>query len=555
MDNPITEYYEKILKGEVTAGQWIRLIYKNLVDGMESKKYAYSNSKADRAVNFIEKYCRHSKGRNDLIKLELWQKAAIAAIFGIINPQKDIRQFTEILIVVGKKNGKSLLAAAISTYVGYVDGEFGSEIYFIAPKLDQSDIVYDSAYKMIEKDKALSNISRLNTRQIYIKKHNTVIRRIAFNSKKSDGFNPSLVVNDELAAWQGLQGIKQYGVMVTATAARRQPITLSITTSGYEKNGIYDELIRRSEKFLKGESTEESILPLLYIIDSTDEWDDLEELKKANPNLGVSVSPDYLMNQITIAKESPLAKPEFMTKHCNIKENAVTAWLKHQDVAKCLSGKRLNLEDFRGCCCVAGMDLAKTVNLGAVSLIIHRDGIDNIITRFFMPSDRLEKAIEDEKVPYDIFREQGHLIMSGEKQIDLGDIYNFFISLIKIHKIIPLKIGYDRYNSNYLVSDLEAAGFHCDDVYQGTNLTPMLHEFNGNLQSGLYDFGDNHLLAAHLLNVAVDVNLNDSRLKPVKIDQRSFIDGAVSIFDALAVKSKYHEEIGKKLLNIKKEPA
>ena len=551
--DPMHEYLAEIKAGRITAGHWITRIYEILAWGIDDGIYFYDGEKAAKAVNFMEKYCRHSEGLKSKkpLKLELWQKAAVAAIFGVINPGTGLRQFREIIIVIARKNGKSLLAAAICAYIAYIDSDYGGKIYFTAPKLDQADIVYEALYHIIEQEPLMARITRLGQYRIYIKKLNTTIRRIAFNSKKSDGFNPSAVVNDELAAWRGEQGIGQYEIMASATGAREQPLILSITTSNNVADGIYDEILRRSFAFLKGESDEKMLLPLLYIIDDIEKWDDEDELKKSNPNLGVSIPWDYLAESIVVAKASRTKKTEFMMKHCNIKQNASVAWLEYQEVHKCMGKKPLTLEDFRGCHCVAGVDLAKTY-IAAVSLIIHKNGMDHIITKFFMPASRFEIAIDEDKVPYGLYRDQGHLIISGENQIDYKDIYNLFMVALKNYKIIPLKIGYDRYSSGYLVADLKAAGFHTDDVYQGTNLTAVMHQFEGDLKDGRYDLGDNNLLASHLLNVAIDVNLNDSRMKPVKVDKRSYIDGAVSIFDALAVRSKYHSEIGKKLLNVGK---
>lgn len=257
-----------------------------------------------------------------------------------------------------------------------------------------------------------------------------------------------------------------------------------------------------------------------------------------------------------IARNSISKKVEFMTKFCNIKQNSAVAWLDYWDVMKCVhEEKPLSLEDFKGCYCVGGIDLSRTTDLTAASIVINRDGINHIFTRFYMPQKRYEVAINEDNTPYNIYRDRGFLFISGENQVDYKDVYNWFIELVKVYKIKPLKIGYDRYSANYLVEDLKTAGFHTDDVYQGTNLTPVLHEFEGNLKDGLFDFGDNSMLAAHFLNVAVDINLNDSRMKPVKIEKRMRIDGAMSVFDALTMVSKYHNEIGKKLLNISKETA
>lgn len=556
MDNWIFKYHEAIQKKEVIVGVWVRLCFEILTTGLLNGEWEFNEKKANKAIKFIENFCHHSEGRSDLLHLELWQKAIVSAIFGIMDKTTGYRQFRETFIIVARKNGKTLFAAAIAAYMTYVDGEYGAKVYFLAPKLDQADLVYDAFYQIVQSDDELDSITKKRRSDIYIKAFNTSVKKIAFNSKKSDGFNPQLVVNDEMEAWPGDQGLKQYEVMTSALGARKQPLIISIATAGYVNDGIFDELFKRATAFLKGNSREKRLLPFIYMIDDIEKWDSIEELKKSNPNLGVSVSAEYYLEQIEIARNSISKKVEFMTKFCNIKQNSAVAWLDYWDVMKCVhEEKPLSLEDFKGCYCVGGIDLSRTTDLTAASIVINRDGINHIFTRFYMPQKRYEVAINEDNTPYNIYRDRGFLFISGENQVDYKDVYNWFIELVKVYKIKPLKIGYDRYSANYLVEDLKTAGFHTDDVYQGTNLTPILHEFEGNLKDGLFDFGDNSMLAAHFLNVAVDINLNDSRMKPVKIEKRMRIDGAMSVFDALTMVSKYHNEIGKKLLNISKETA
>ena len=556
MDNWIFKYHEAIRKKEVIVGVWVRLCFEILTTGLLNGEWEFNEKKANKAIKFIENFCHHSEGRSDLLHLELWQKAIVSAIFGVMDKTTGYRQFREVFIIVARKNGKTLFAAAIAAYMTYIDGEYGAKVYFLAPKLDQADLVYDAFYQIVQSDDELDSITKRRRSDIYIKAFNTSVKKIAFNSKKSDGFNPQLVVNDEMEAWPGDQGLKQYEVMTSALGARKQPLIISIATAGYVNDGIFDELFKRATAFLKGNSREKRLLPFIYMIDDIEKWDSIEELKKSNPNLGVSVSVEYYLEQIEIARNSISKKVEFMTKFCNIKQNSAVAWLDYWDVMKCVhEDKPLALEDFKGCYCVAGIDLSRTTDLTAASIIINRDGINHVFTRFYMPQKRYEIAINEDNTPYNIYRDRGFLFISGENQVDYKDVYNWFIELVKVYKIKPLKIGYDRYSASYLVDDLKTAGFHTDDVYQGTNLTPILHMFEGELKDGKFNFGDNSMLASHFLNVAVDINLNDSRMKPVKIEKRMRIDGAMSVFDAFTMVSKYHKEIGKKLLNESRETA
>lgn len=550
--NYIYEYYDAIKTGRVTVGKWIKLIYKILVEGLQSGRWFFDAKKANKAIKFIENFCHHSEGRSDLLKLELWQKAIVSAIFGIVDIS-GFRQFREVFIIVARKNGKTLFAAAIIAYMSYLDGEYGAKVYCLAPKLEQADLVYDAFYQIIQSDDELSDhdFTKKRRSDIYIAELNTSIKRLAFNSKKSDGFNPHLAVCDEIEAWPGEQGLKQYEVMKSALGARKQPLILSISTAGYINDGIYDELIKRATAFLKGNSDEARLLPFLYMIDDVEKWDNIEELKKANPNLGVSVSVDFYTEEIKIARLSLSKKAEFLCKYCNIKQNSSVAWLDFQDVEN-ISGEKFTLEDFRGCYCVAGIDLSKTTDLTAASIVIERGKKFYIFTQFFMPRDRFEKAINEDGVPYNIYAKQGYLTISGNHDVDYHDVEKWFLMLIKQYKIKPLKVGYDRYSAQYLIQDLQQNGFHTDDVYQGTNLSPLLDEFEGKVKDKVIQIGENNLLKAHLLNTAVQINSGDGRKKPVKIERRMHIDGFVSVIDAFVVRSKYYSEIGKRLANNKK---
>ncbi len=333
MDNYILSYYQGIHDGSIVVGRWICLFYEYIVKGLQSQSFFFDQKKANRAIRFIETFCHHCEGRDDLLKLELWQKSILSIIFGIVGAD-GLRQFREIVIVIARKNGKSLFAAAIIAYCVFLDGEYGAKVFCVAPKLDQADLVYSAFWQTIQKEPELARLIKRRKSDYYVESTNSSVKKIAFNAKKSDGFNPHLTVCDEIASWPGAPGLKQYEVMKSALGARRQPLILSISTSGYENEGIYDELIKRCTRFLLGDSKEKRLAPFLYIIDDIEKWNDINELRKSNPNLGVSVSVDYLLEEIAVAEGSLSKKAEFLTKYCNIKQNSSQAWLTTQDVER-----------------------------------------------------------------------------------------------------------------------------------------------------------------------------------------------------------------------------
>lgn len=545
--NYIYEYYDEINSGRIVAGKWIKLLYAYITKGMQNGQFKFNAKKANKAIKFIENFCHHCEGRTDLLKLELWQKAAVSLMFGIVE-EDGTRVFREVFIVIGRKNGKTLFASAIITYMAYLDGEYGAKIYCLAPKLEQANIVYDNFYQMLKKEPELSDLAKKRRSDIYIDESNTAIKPLAFNAKKSDGFNPHLVVNDELASWRGDGGLKQYEVMKSALGARLQPMILSISTAGYENDGIFDELMKRSTAFLKGGSKERRLLPLIYMIDDTDKWDDINELKKANPNLNVSVFPDFFKEEIAIAELSLSKRAEFLTKYCNIKQNSSVAWLDYAVVDRAEADVKLG--DFANMYAVGGIDLSQTTDLTAASIVVEKQGVLYAFTQFFMPTNRLELAQATDGVPYDIFVKQGILTLSGENHVDYKDVYNWFLDLREKYGIYILKIGYDRYSARYLIDDLEGAGFQTDDVWQGENLAPVIREFEGTIKDEKFKIANNNLLKAHFLNVALKHNTETRKFRPVKIEQRSRIDGFVSVIDAMTVRQKYYNEIGEMLNNV-----
>lgn len=547
MVNYILAYYQAIQNGTENVGRWVRLMYEYIVKGLQLQSFYFDQKKANKAIRFIETFCHHCEGRDDLLKLELWQKAFVSIVFGVVG-EDDLRQFREVVLIIARKNGKSLFAAAIIAYSIYCDGEYGAKVYCVAPKLDQAEIVYSAFWQTIQKEPELAALIKRRKSDYYIESTNSSVKKIAFNARKSDGFNPSLTVCDEIASWPGEKGLKQYEVMKSALGARRQPMILSISTSGYENEGIYDELIRRSTRFLLGDSKERRLAPFLYMIDDIDKWNDINELRKSNPNLGVSVSVDYLLEEIAVAEGSLSKKAEFFTKYCNIKQSSSQAWLSAQAVESAC-GAPLMLEDFRDCYCVGGIDLSRTTDLTACGIVIEKDSRLYVFMHFFLPAERIEEATARDGLPYAIYVQRGLLTLSGDNFVDYHDCFNWFRMLIEQYQIYPLKVGYDRYTAQYLVQDMQQYGFHMDDVFQGFNLTPVIRETEGLMRDGTFNIGDNDLLKVHLLDIAMKTEAESGRCKPVKMSATAHIDGGAALLDAMTVRQKYYSEIGEQLKN------
>ena len=549
MDNYIFAYYQKIKDGSIVVGKWVTLLYENIVAGIENGTYIFNQQKANRAIKFIETFCRHNKGKlaPKPLKLSLWEKAFISCIYGIVD-ESDKRVFREIALFVGRKCGKTLLASAIMAYEIYVDGEFGSEIYCVAPKLDQSDLVFSAFEFTKDKNPDLAKRTRKRKNDYIIDSTNTTIKKIAFNEKKADGYNPMLTVADEMSSWPAERGLKQYEVMVSGTGARQEPLTLSISSGGYVDGGIYDELFKRGTRFLMGESHDKRLLPIFYMIDDIEKWDDINELRKSLPGMGESVSVQFLLDEIDVARDSLSKKTEFLCKYCNLKQNSSQAWL-DAHVVENMCGEPLNLEDFRSSYCVAGIDLSQTTDLTAATVVIEKNGELYVFAKFWLPAEKIDEATARDGVPYNIYVQRGFLELSGDNFVDYHDCYNWLTSLVENYEILPLQVGYDRYSAQYLVQDLEQYGFRTDSVYQGDNLWGVLQEMEGLFKDGKVHIGDNDLLKIHLLNSAIKMSTERGRGKLIKLNPTAHIDGVASLADSFCVRQKWYPEIGDRLKN------
>ena len=549
MDNSILAYYQAIKDGSEIVGRWILLLYTWIIKGLENKAFFYDAKKANRAISYVENFCRHHEGAlaPELIKLEPWEKALTALIFGIVD-KTGARQWREVCIIVARKNGKTLLAAAWASYAAFCDGEYGARVYFCAPKLQQASLCYDAFYQMVSKEPELSGLCKKRRTDIYIESTNSSVAPLALSAKKSDGFNISFCICDEVASWRGDPGKKMYEVIKSSFGARRQPLLISISTAGYESEGVYDELIARGTRVLLGDARETRFLPVFYMIDDPEKWNDINELKKASPNLGVSVSVDYMLEEIAIAEQSLSKKYEFLCKYCNIKQGSAMAWLS-ADTIKRASGEEITLDFLRGSYCVLGIDLSQSVDLTAASIVCRKNGKDYIYTQFWLPANAIDKATARDGIPYREYIDRGILQLSGESFVDYEDVARWVDMLVQDYEILPLKIGYDRYSSQYLIKTLKGQGYHTDDVFQGYNLTNMIYELEAGLNDGNFLIGDNDLLKIHLLNTALYSDAESRRVKIVKLSKYAHIDGTASILDALAVRSKYFDEIGEQIEN------
>lgn len=551
--NYIIDYWQAIRSGDAIVGKWIKLWYEIVQQGLIDRVWYYDEQRAHEVINFIQRYCHHHEGplAPGLITLELWQRAMLSVIYGIVDDTGK-RQFCENVLVMGRKQGKTALLSGIGCHHIFKGGGYGSRVYIGAPKLDQAKLCYEGIYQTIRKEPMMDRMTKRRRTDLYIAANNSSVQPLAFSAKKSDGLNISLGILDEFAAFAGEPGLRMAEVFKSSQGARPEPLMYYASTANFVDEGLYDELMKRSTAVLQGTSKEKRLAPFLYMIDDVSKWNDMTELHKSMPNLGVSVSEDYIREEIAVAEGSLSKRSEFITKYCNIKQNSSLAWFSTQDIKK-VFGNNLRLEDFTDCYCVGGIDLSQTTDLTSACILIERDGIIYIFSKFWLPADKIQEATARDGIPYDIMIQRGLLDVSGESVVNYRDCYQWFVALIQQYRIYPLVIGYDRYTADYLVQDLRDFGFHMDSVFQGFNLTGIENDLEGLVKQGAIQCADdNDLLKLHFKDAAQQIEAGTSahsRKKLVKIAKNAHVDGVAAILDALCVRSTHWAENKVKLEN------
>ena len=558
-ENAILAYYQKIKDGSETVGKWIRLLYEVIFQGLSDKRWFWDQRLASNAIGFLERYCHHYKGKlaPQRIRLSLWERSSISLIFGIVDGTGK-RQFNEVFWEVGRKMGKSLIAGGIGTYMAYAAGEYGSDIYYLAPKLDQADLCYSALEFNVNAEPELRAITKSTKyRGLVIKETNSTVRKLAFTAKKSDGYNPMFYCADEVASWPGASGLRQWEVMVSGTGARIEPLGLAISSGGYENEGLFDELMKRGTAFINGNTKESHLLPILYMIDDPEKWDDLTELKKSLPGLGESVDEAFIRREIDVAYGSISKRTEFITKYCNLKQNSSTAWFEAAVIEGIFPGQNqamsMRLEDMAESYAVVGVDMSQTTDLTSTCVIIEKNGIMWVFSHFWLPKDRIQEATVRDEIPYDAMVERGYLSLSEGHMVDYRDVYQWIVELIEKYKVYPLKVGYDRWSSQPLVQALQAYGFQTDSVNQGFNLGGICDVLDAMVrEKRIRSAEDNGLLKIHFYDAALQSENNltaHPRHQLAKISKRAHVDGVAAILDALCMRQVHWAELGEQLKN------
>jgi len=540
--NYVIEYWKEIENEDITVSKRVYKQYERLVNEInESDKYIFDVEKANKPIQFIEAFCRHSKGEwaGKPVKLELFQKAYIAALFGFIDKDTGIRRFKESMFYVARKNGKSTMLAGIALYMFIADGEGGAEIYSIASKRDQATILFDEAHNMIKQSAHLSKHIRKRKSDLYFEHTMSKFMPLAKNSNTLDGLNSSLVVIDEL---HSIQDRNLYEVMKQSQSARQDPLLIMITTAGTMRGNIFDDMYEYACNVVDRTFQDDTFLPIMYELDEKREWQDQEAWQKANPALGSIKKLDDLKHKVDRAKNNPNDLGGLLTKDFNIRDTINTAWLTFDDIN---NEETFNLDDFKGSYAIGGADLSITTDLSCATLLFVDPQTEKryVHQMYWLPRDNFNERVEIDKIPYDKWYEQGLLRLCNGNTINYGDITAWFIEMLEEYSITPLWIYYDNYSARYWVEEMEQHGFKMVRCIQGARtLSLPMQQMGQDLKAKKINYNNHPILKWCLTNTGVETDRNGN-IVPIKAQTAKMrIDGTASMLDAYVGLFEHYEE-------------
>ncbi len=543
--NYITQYNDLIQRGEIPACRRIKAVYARLAAETKAPgRYVFDEAKASRPIDFIERFCRHSKGEwaGKSVRLELFQKAFIQALYGFVDAQTGLRRYREAFFLVGRKNGKSTLLAGLALYMLIADGEGGAEVYSTATKYAQARLLFDECHNMIKQSPALSKHIRKRKSDLYYIPTMSKLQPLSRNSDSLDGLNASFVIMDEL---HGVKDRNLYEVMRQSQSARREPLLVMITTAGTVRECIFDDMYNHACEVADGVITDETFLPVLYELDKRDEWTEPDAWAKANPSLGAIKKLDDLQIKVQRAKQNPVELSGVLCKEFNIRETVKTVWLSFDAIN---NTETLDLEEFRGAYCIGGVDLSITTDLTCASLLFMHRGSDKkyIHQMYWLPADRLQERVQQDKIPYDKWFERGLLRLCSGNTINYSDVTAWFMETVQQYELFPAWVYYDSYSARYFVEEMQMQGFTMVRCIQGAKtLSLPMQMLGADLQAHKVNYNNNPILKWCLTNTGIQTDRNGN-IVPVKNQSpRQRIDGTAALLDCyVGLYEHYNEYTG-----------
>lgn len=549
-DNYIRQYWDDIRKKKILVSKKIYRTYKKIIHDLDHpNRWHYDDARAKHAIYFIEHYCRHSQGElgGKRVALELWQKAMISTIFGFVD-NDGYRKYRRAVWIVGKKNGKSLIASAVGLYMLIADGEMGPEVVSAATTRDQAKKIWEAAKAMVMQSPEIKKRVKPLTGELSSKAFNFgTFKPLSSDYNTLDGLNLHCVLLDELQQWKA--GLGLYDVLTRGVSARKQPLIFITTTAGTIREDIYDTIYDECTSLINGYDDpgiyeDERTIAFIYELDNRKEWTDPKCWVKANPGLGTIKDYDFLQREVEKAKTHPLYLKDLLCKDFNIRETSTESWLTFEQLNNTATYDLKALKPRYG---IGGADLSRTTDLTAASVIfmVKDDPTIYVLQMYWLPEDLLEQRVKEDKIPYDIWKDKGLLRTTPGNKVHYKFVTDWFLEVQNQMDIFIPWIGYDSWSATYWVEEMKNYfGVNSmDPVIQGKKtLSGPMHALGADLEANKINYNNSPILKWNLSNVAIDIDKNGN-IQPAKTsNQRKRIDGFASLLDAYVVLERHYED-------------
>lgn len=511
----------------------------------EKKEYIFDLNKANRPIEWIEKFCVQTKGANagKPVKLELFQKAIIQALFGFVEKKDKTRLYTKLVLFLGRKNGKSTLASLILLYVMIGEKGYRKKCFSVATTAAQARESWETAKVISEISPVLNKVIRTNNDGIFYDKKKSEFKPLPNASNRLDGKDSSVILADEVHAWLDMN---MMDVMYDSMASEIEPLFIEVSTMGTIRESVFDQEYENLSKVIKtydrpGKIKSPRTLMFIYELDDYKDIEDQECWLKANPGLGTIKKYDFLYNKIEEAKNDPNKLPNIYCKDFNMRMTSNKSWLSFEMT---YNTEKIDLEKLKYSYAIGGVDLSSTTDLTCATLLIYKEGKKYVLQQYFLPEIGIERRIKEDEIPYDKWVERGWLTLSeNSASVRYSDVTEWFIKMRQELKLGMLYIGFDPWGATYWKEEMEKNGFTLEKVIQGakTMSGPMkILEADFKTKSVIYD--NNQILRWCLTNTEIQVDVNEN-IRPIKgRNRRKRIDGTVSLINAYVVLMNHLED-------------
>lgn len=534
-------YFEAVQKGKITACLKIRRLADVILPQIRKgyKEWRFDIEAAERPVRFIESYCFVPSGKlKKPFKLEPFQKAIVQTAFGFVDGDGG-RRFREVLCILGRKNGKTSLLAALELYMLIADREGAPQVYNVANSEDQAKLAYNAAIRILRQSKPIQRYAHKRAEDVYCKRNLGYMRPLTSQTRNLDGLDVHFAVIDELSA---IVNRDLYDLVKQGMSARDQPMMFTITTNGFVRGGIFDSQYDYARRWLEGEVEDDRFLPFVYELDDRDEWVNESAWVKANPGLGTVKRLDHLRGHVNKALQDTSFRPTVLTKDFNMPENQASAWLSFEEAVNEETFDLASMGFRYGIC---GFDAADTIDLTCAQMLLMRPGDQRIyeLSMYWMPEDAIlgpsEAGDRDgrDKVPYELWISRGLLRTVPGNKVDKRVLIEWLQELKDEHDIYTYAVGFDPWHMDDATRrELEAfvGKSRAVPVRQGAaTLSQPMKQIRADYRANRIVDNHNPVNEWCRMNVTVKVDVNGN-IQPVKKDLNpsNRIDGFAAEIDA-----------------------